>query len=71
MFDFFEEIAEFLSQLVANTNSFQSFLTDAVYSFSDVLEWVKDFSSNLGAPFSWCIPIVMLFTVFDFIRGRG
>lgn len=71
MFDFFNEITDFLSQLVTNANDFKSFLANSLQSFSDVLEWVKEFSNNMPAPYSWVIPLVLMFTVFDFVRGRG
>lgn len=71
MFDFFDEIAEFLSQVVDNFNSFQMFMQNSILSFGDALEWIRNFNENLPEKFAWILPLVMLFMVFDYIRGRG
>ncbi|MBR1528317.1 MAG: hypothetical protein IJ642_06045 [Oscillospiraceae bacterium] len=71
MFDFFDEIQEFLSQAVTNYNNFSAFVSDAVVNFADVLDWIQRFSEAMPAPFSWIMPLVMIFAVFEFARGRG
>lgn len=70
MFDFFAKLCDFLSDLSINYNSFSDFVKGSVLNFSDAFTFVKNFSGALPEGLQWVLPLVMLYTVFDFIRGR-
>lgn len=70
MFDFFDELTQFFQQVVTNFNSFSDFLRNSLDSFSDALNFITDFSAKLPPKFAWIAPIVLMFMVFDYIRGR-
>lgn len=71
MFDFFDEIIEFLSQIVswANwaINGVESFLMLAAGVSAPWLEQIESFPPA----YSWLFIGVIGMLVFDFIRGRG
>ena len=70
MFDFFEKLCDFLSDISINFNDFSGFVKGSVFNFADAFTFVHDFSEQLPEGLQWVLPIVMLYTVFDFIRGR-
>ena len=70
MSSFFDEISEFFSQFVVNSNYFDDVSQNFLFLFHDAIEWTMNFSHDLPPTFSWVIPLVMLATIFEFIRGR-
>lgn len=70
MSSFFEEISEFFSQFVENSNYFTNVVKNFLLIFNDGIEWVLNFSHSLPPTFSWVLPLVMFATIFEFIRGR-
>lgn len=70
MFDFFTELTEFFSQVVKNFNSYSDFLKESLNTFGDALRFLSNFAQNLPPKFAWIVPLVLMFMVFDYIRGR-
>lgn len=70
MFDFFAKLCDFLSGLSINYNTFADFVKGTVLNFSDAFIFVQNFSGALPEGLQWVLPLVMLYVVFDFIRGR-
>lgn len=68
---FFDEVQKFLSQFVENSNWFTDNLKYFLSLFKNAISWTSNFSSS-GIPpvFAWILPLVMLATVFEFMRGR-
>lgn len=70
MFDFFEKLCDFLSDVSINYNNFSDFVKNSVFNFADAFTFVRNFSEQLPEGLQWVLPVVILYTVFDFIRGR-
>lgn len=68
---FFDEVQKFLSQFVENSNWFTDNLKYFLSLFKNTIIWVDNFSSSdIPSIFAWILPLVMLATVFEFVRGR-
>lgn len=68
---FFDEMQKFFSQFVESSNWFIDNLNYFLSLFKEAITWTSSFSSS-GIPsvFAWIFPLVMLATVFEFVRGR-
>lgn len=68
---FFDEVVKFFSQIVGNSNWFIDSIKGFLSLFKEAITWTSSFSSS-GIPpvFAWILPLVMLATVFEFVRGR-
>lgn len=70
MFSYFEQVIEFLSQIVYwlnwGINTCQGILSTGTQSLT---QWT-DFFSALPAPVSWLCISTLTVSVFKFIRGR-
>lgn len=70
MFDFFEEVIEYLSQVVTNQNWFSSTIDSFLSSAEGTLRFLSSFSQSVPALLSWVLLASGVVLVFDFIRGR-
>lgn len=70
MFDFFNEIMEFLSQVVYWGNWGIDFMTDFVSASAASLGAAVQMFSAVDVRAAWIVPASLTVIVFDFVRGR-
>lgn len=70
MIDFFDELIEFLSQVVYWGNWGIDFILDFVSASASSFESVSAMFSHVDARIAWIVPASFVVIVFEFIRGR-
>lgn len=70
MFDFFDEVIEFLNQVVSNSNYISNFVDNMIASSSDAVVFISKFSLAFPSPFAWVLPASLVALMFDYVRGR-
>lgn len=70
MFDFFDEVIEFLNQVVDMINWFFSFIWSVLTTAGTSVGHISDMASGFPAPFAALILLSLGALIFEFIRGR-
>lgn len=70
MFDFFDEIIEYLNQAVTNSNYISNLVGNLIGSSADTVKFVGKLSLSLPAFVAWVFPAALVALIIDYIRGR-
>lgn len=71
MFDFFDEVIEFLSQVATIFNWGWNFIQHVISVFSGTFQQFQPVLASVPAPLTGIIIFTVAVALFDFIRGRG